>query len=205
MREWTNETLTDAMVEESVNRNMERIEDRHEELQGLLSRVPPIMENTDTPESNLIRLHEIRDGVTAIAAEVSACRDGCSQCCYQAVAVTSAEADKIGKHLGIEPVDAPMMLDRDDSVAKYMAVPCPFLKKKRCSVYEVRPSACRTHFNVSSFPEVCDVVNFPNREVPTLDMRMLWMAEGVLALQSGYTLADIREFFPEGATPTQKL
>lgn len=205
MSNWTNETLTDAIVEASVEKNFEKVTERQEELHDLFARIPPLMENSDTPESNLIRLHEIRDGVIEIAASVSACRDGCSQCCYQAVAVTSAEAAKIGKHLGIDPVDAPMMLDRDNSVSKYMAVPCPFLKKKRCSIYEVRPSACRTHFNVSRFPEVCDVVNFPNREVPTLDMRMLWMAEGVLALQADYTLADIREFFPEGASPTQKL
>lgn len=202
---WTPETLTDDIVQESVERKMDQLQPRLEEFSGLMRRVEGLMRSDDPPADNLIRLHEVRDAMAEITSTIAACRAGCSHCCHMAVGMSSSEAAKIGEHLGITPERPPMQLDRDTSVEKYMNVPCPFLKKKHCTIYEVRPSACRTHYNVSDYPEVCDTVNFPGRDVPTLDMRPLWAAEGLFVLQDGQTLADIREFFPEGATPTQKL
>lgn len=202
---WTPETLTDEIVEASTVANMKKLEPRFEELTILLSRVGDILQSDEDPGQRLIAVREIRDEVAAIASTVAACRAGCSHCCHMAVGITSSDAAKIGEHLGITPEKPRMQLDPSGNIDKYMNSPCPFLKKKHCTIYEVRPSACRTHYNVSDYPEVCDTLNFPGRDVPSLDMRPIWTAEGLLSFQDGQTHADIRDFFPEGATPTQRL
>lgn len=202
---WTNETLTDDIVGESAMDNMKKLEPQFGRLTALMSRAEVLLQSKEDPGQRLIEVREIRDEVAAIASTVAACRAGCSHCCHMAVGITSSDAAKIGEHLGITPEKPRMQVDPSGNVDKYMNVPCPFLKKKHCTIYEVRPSACRTHYNVSNYPEVCDTVNFPGRDVPSLDMRPIWTAECLLSVRDGQTHADIRDFFPEGANPTQKL
>jgi Fe-S-cluster containining protein len=43
---------------------------------------------------------------------------------------------------------------RDTPYAKEKRA-CPLLKEGRCSVYEVRPTACRGHYALNQAPEVC--------------------------------------------------
>ena len=85
-----------------------------------------------------------------------ACRAGCDHCCYQSVGVTPPEALAIFDHLSrtlsdaaLErfgaPVAAARARTRDLSTGDRFSPehPCVFLEAGRCTIYEVRPLACR--------------------------------------------------------------
>jgi len=107
-----------------------------------------VMEGTST----------IVDGVLARAADGQrlACQLGCAHCCYQPVGVTAPEVFAIHDHLRArlspdalaavaERVHAADASARGKSAAERLSpeLPCPFLQQDRCSIYEVRPLACR--------------------------------------------------------------
>lgn len=85
-----------------------------------------------------------------------ACRAGCSHCCHQAVGVTAPEALAIYDYLEAT-LDADELaatanrIRAADQKTRGMSsaerhspeLPCPFLIEDRCSIYEVRPVACR--------------------------------------------------------------
>jgi Fe-S-cluster containining protein len=101
----------------------------------------------------------LAEGLLAQApAGAVACRAGCDHCCYQIVGVTPPEALAIFDHLSRTASDAAL----DEISARISAArtrtrglssadrfspdhPCPFLETSsgRCSIYEVRPLACR--------------------------------------------------------------
>src|SRR5690606_23838660 len=85
-----------------------------------------------------------------------ACRSGCDHCCYQSVGVTPPEALAIAAHL--RETLAPVELEHVRTTLRAFAerirglsseervspdLPCPFLREHACSIYEVRPLACR--------------------------------------------------------------
>jgi Fe-S-cluster containining protein len=99
-----------------------------------------------------------------------ACRAGCDLCCTRNVAVTSLEADLVVRHLEetggrklLEKIEASKNLPRFQPLTTTNTLahlcrngqpppeekcdpawrPCPFLTKSRCSIYAVRPFACR--------------------------------------------------------------
>lgn len=144
------------------------------------------------PRAKLKRFFEAADAYCKAILPFSACTHGCSYCCNIAATLTSTEAELIGKHVGRKPK---VMTERVDVLAnqkKYSGVPCPFLKKGRCSIYEVRPLACRVHFNLADTPELCDTTTVA--EIPMIDNRAI---DAVLfrAFRND-AWADIRDFFP---------
>lgn len=92
-----------------------------------------------------------------------ACKEGCSWCCYQAVAITALEAFRIAKYI-TEEMDQDSQLavnenlreldkkTRGASISKRssLQLPCAFLKDGTCTIYPVRPLSCAefTSFNV---------------------------------------------------------
>jgi len=88
-----------------------------------------------------------------------ACRAGCSLCCHNWISVTAPEVLLIARALragerGGEMVAAVhqaatqgMGLDRDERLERRLA--CPLLVDGLCSVYPVRPLACRSFFSFS--------------------------------------------------------
>jgi Fe-S-cluster containining protein len=87
-----------------------------------------------------------------------ACRAGCDHCCYQIVGVTPPEALAIFDHLSRTASDAALAALADRVAAARARTrglssaerfspdhPCPFLEQPtgRCTIYEVRPLACR--------------------------------------------------------------
>lgn len=84
------------------------------------------------------------------------CRSGCTHCCYQAVGVSAPEVFAIYEHLqstcSPEELEARVARIRSaDEATRGKSsderfspeLPCPFLDEGRCSIYEVRPLACR--------------------------------------------------------------
>ncbi|MDE2430964.1 MAG: YkgJ family cysteine cluster protein [Burkholderiales bacterium] len=81
-----------------------------------------------------------------------ACRAGCSHCCHASVEIFSPEAFAIVRTLKTLPADRlsairqrllEYELDNIDDPAWTKRPACPFLDDHRCSIYAVRPVACR--------------------------------------------------------------
>jgi Fe-S-cluster containining protein len=87
----------------------------------------------------------------AAAADIQCC-SGCTFCCHQNVDVTVPEAILVALRLGDEADPrraatleaAALFKDLDDEARIATGRPCPMLIDNRCSVYEVRPLACRS-------------------------------------------------------------
>jgi len=100
---------------------------------------------------------KIAEGALALdPAHPPACRPGCAHCCHQAVGVVAPEALAIHEHLRstrtpgeLEAVVLRIRTADDRTRGLTSAerqspdLPCPFLEEDRCSIYEVRPLACR--------------------------------------------------------------
>lgn len=158
------------------------------------------MEIAQLPLSQRIRYNKLVKLVDQAAVEIlpfTACRKGCSHCCNIAVLMSDVEAQRIGEVIGRKPVktgafpaDVPALQD------KYFGVPCTFLKGGRCSIYAVRPLACRVHFNMADDPLFCSTAIAPqNSLVPSLNLHGVDRA--LFVMTYGSLHADIRDFFPK--------
>ena len=122
---------------------------------------------------NIARLHRELD--EKIKPMPKACGVGCSFCCYQHFRIVAIEEHAISRfviekmpeqsqnrvranlHAWFDYFDGntPDVID-DDAWAKFEdkqrtdRFPCPFLLDHKCSIYEVRPVACRGHIEAES-------------------------------------------------------
>lgn len=104
----------------------------------------------------------------AVAEIPFACRDGCASCCTRSVTMTTAEGRDIAAYLADGGGKRPDWADSggagrplrttNDLAANYLAgrevepepeapwiyEPCGFLRDERCTIYPVRPFACRS-------------------------------------------------------------
>ncbi|MNL33134.1 hypothetical protein D3C87_1550280 [compost metagenome] len=109
--------------------------------------------------------------------------------------MTETEADILGKFVGRKPKKITQRVDILANIPKYNGVPCPFLKKGRCSVYEVRPLACRIHFNLADTPYFCNTDIPPGDSlVPQINNSEIDKAH--FRAFGKEVWADIRDFFP---------
>lgn len=142
-----------------------------------------------------MRMWEAASEVSKILTPYTACKQGCSYCCNIATTLTTTEAQIIGKHVGRKPKVFTTRVNILDNIKKYSGVQCPFLKKGRCSIYEVRPLACRVHFNFSDTPYFCNTA-IPSGQsvVPQMDTNQIDAAHFNAFRQEIW--ADMRDFFP---------
>ena len=105
---------------------------------------------------------------------------GCSQpgCCYQSLFVTLAEGLVIARNLihnGLDTAGFRKKLEREGEEADKVGVdewwklarPCLMLKNARCTIYNIRPVMCRSHFSWSE-PQLCQPPVFA--KIKTVDM-----------------------------------
>ena len=98
----------------------------------------------------------LADGLLAGAGATVACKAGCDHCCHQVVGITAPEALAIVDHvrhawslaevsaLAARVADAYQRSRGLSSAQRFSPEhPCPLLNAGKCSVYEVRPLACR--------------------------------------------------------------
>lgn len=97
------------------------------------------------------------DGLLARAPQGSiACKAGCDHCCHQVVGVTAPEALAIFDHLKNTRTEEQLaafarhVIARDEAGRGLSSAerfspdhPCVFLEAGKCTIYEVRPLACR--------------------------------------------------------------
>jgi Fe-S-cluster containining protein len=100
------------------------------------------------------------DVETCARAGGAECAPGCSSCCYLLVSITPFEAFAIARHL-LEtrtPADLARITERLKALAEVPVdprhrhdaqIPCALLESDRCSIYEHRPSMCRTALSQS--------------------------------------------------------
>lgn len=155
------------------------------------------------PHARLRMVYRLADKFwQAMYKDAAVCSEGCSHCCYVNVNVTLYEAEYIARMAGLPDPDASPNRRRD-----YTDTPCPFLKDYRCSIYEFRPMACRAFASLDS-AEYCADRTWPSHQVTCLSPpgvggnEVVNQAyEIVLAMNEGYPLKDIREFF--GTAPVE--
>ena len=147
------------------------------------------------PRSKLVKILRLADAAMAYSAPYVACAKGCSACCKMNVTISSIEADRLAAASGrrAATLNRPIVHD----LAEFNGVPCPFLVGDVCSVYEVRPFACRTHMSFDTDSYWCQ----PERAL--LAAMQQFRPEGAITayrtLVAGSRLggtADIRDFFP---------
>ena len=126
------------------------------------------------------------------------CAQQCSHCCHMAVTILDEEAKRIAQFLGRRyekqahyktAMDVAEYHDR--VITKYLRVPCTFLKAGKCSVYEVRPFACRLHHTVSPTNECCDLKVL--RVTPAVNLAFLEKTHAHILQNQGF--GDIRDYF----------
>lgn len=148
-----------------------------------------------TATKRLMWLHRAADAFSSAVAPHAACRPGCTHCCHIPVTVTAAEAVLIGKATGVAPVQHPASEAVDASYEN----PCPFLVDSRCSIYAVRPTVCRAHFNLDADALLCELTPGGQVPVPLADNRALMLTAAQVAGHGGLS-ADIRRWFPKAST-----
>jgi len=84
------------------------------------------------------------------------CGAGCAACCHQDVEATIPEAILVAAQIGgaADPRHDAILAEAEasssDAAQKLGPRPCPLLQENRCSVYDVRPLACRAVFSPSA-------------------------------------------------------
>ncbi|MAN04933.1 MAG: zinc/iron-chelating domain-containing protein [Owenweeksia sp.] len=127
------------------------------------------------------QFHELHDEVFA---EINCLN--CANCCKTTGPLfTDTDINRLAKHFGLRPaefIDQYLRVDEDGDFV-LQVLPCPFLGEDNyCSVYEVRPKACReyphtdrnkmhqilelTRKNAEACPAVMEMVNRMKDRIP---------------------------------------
>lgn len=192
-------------LDESVASNFKKIDHRHTELSWLInSETASTIKMTASTDTKVKRLIGVIHKISDIIEPIVACKKGCSHCCNMAVGISHWEATRIGKFITrppakLKPLNYAEQAEFIHDIDKFKGVPCPFLVNHTCSIYEVRPLACMTNFNISDYPQICDLQN-TEIPVPTINLTKVWEAAAEVCIDPAI-FGDIRTFFPPEAKP----
>ncbi|HEX2684780.1 MAG TPA: YkgJ family cysteine cluster protein [Ferruginibacter sp.] len=140
--------------QETISRILKMIDDYVVQLKELRTK--------DLPETTR-QVHGAIDGFFEKTPEEEKkevrCRSGCTACCYIDVDVSGDEAALIVEHCianGIEIDKSYLVEQAAAGRSTYSPLSrCVFLKDNLCTIYSVRPIACRKHW-VKTDPALCD-------------------------------------------------
>ncbi|HEX2660944.1 MAG TPA: YkgJ family cysteine cluster protein [Polyangia bacterium] len=118
---------------------------------------PKVERAVELARNAMAAMSRLAEGLLASAPQGAvACKPGCDHCCHQSVGVTPPEALAIFEHLRhtlgeVERAALAAQLAVSEERTRGLSAaerfspdhPCPFLAQGRCSIYEVRPLACR--------------------------------------------------------------
>jgi len=130
----------------------------------------------------------------SVVEPLSACKKGCSHCCYGPVPLHEAEARAVARSLGVSTraIHEVERLERDSSIDA--SQPCVFNKLGVCAIYESRPLSCRTKFNLDRDDLLCRHAPESHNPVPFASTSLLKTAQSSFFKDSGL-VADIRHWF----------
>ncbi len=183
-----------------------QVEAKHQhDIDMLAAELRSVLRSKRSAEWKYEQSVRLLDELVAYYAPVSPCKRGCAFCCHQAVSIFKIEAERIAKYSKRQMQKPPgfdfLTYTRNEHskyIEKYEGKACPFLRNNECSVYEVRPLACRGHLSLDNDALNCDTVNRPGAKVPYLRTHPWIQNIGVSIDALGQTVGDIREFFQEG-------
>lgn len=109
-----------------------------------------------------IRFYKMADELIGQSPNRIACKTGCNYCCHYHVMVTPVEVFTIIEH--IERLAEVEKQELENSIQKYAErvkdmtpyqhehtnIQCSFLKEQQCSIYQIRPLACRGHHSTDA-------------------------------------------------------
>lgn len=186
--------LTPAEAEQQAIQNLQRLNGTTD-LSGLRADLMAALQLPIAQKGRMNRALKVAQEMAKTVVPYSACRSGCSYCCHTSVAVSLLEAQMIGDAIGQAPLNVPPRQSRE-GIEQYHRQPCPFLKNSKCSIYSVRPMACRLMFNMADNPFFCNTEIDPeDSHVTQLNLKDIELAFTGTFLEEGF--ADIRDFFPE--------
>ena len=159
-------------------------------------------QGADDTVAFIAQLHRGLDTVAEQARTTGpqpACQAGCAHCCHLRVEATEPEVFHIAKHLRAQPAEA--LADALSALHRHVTTAalnptnparqaCSFLVDERCSIYPVRPAACRKAHSLSA-PHCAE----QSATIPQ-NLRLLVDAE---ALMAGTALAYRDQPLPASA------
>ena len=143
----------------------------------------------DSSFKKLEQIYSLMDSLLAYVSKYIPCREGCSDCCYLKVPISSIEADYIQARAGIRQA---INLENKNLFGS----PCPFLKAGSCSFYAYRPFVCRRHVALYDSPrwcrlELCGKYKFPVFRRTVIESSF----EYLVSADSAGFFYDIRQVF----------
>jgi hypothetical protein len=145
------------------------------------------------PMSKLHRLYEAMDSMIIHLNKFSACKSGCSNCCYYPVTISDIEISFIEKREKIRRNLSPSKNPED----AHRGVACVFLDDGKCSIYSSRPFACRNLLSMAQSSKICDPKYAFDYEMPILQFGGFKQAFDLIRFEAGCgdEPYDIREAF----------
>lgn len=143
--------------------------------------------------NKLARLYDAMNKMGKYLHKSTACSSGCSNCCHYPVTVSSVEAKYIRKNEKVKLIKKPP----NPNANAHRGVPCIFLKRGKCSIYESRPFVCRKLVSMARTNKICDVKYAFEYPLPMIDLLGFKEAYGDIRMESGDAHApyDIRDLF----------
>jgi Fe-S-cluster containining protein len=137
---------------------------------------------------------------------LSPCEAGCSACCFTQVSVTADEAQLLLEHL---PETPPPRFEQQSQCGNdflafsrlpYSSRQCVFLDhESRCSVYQDRPSVCRTNAVLGEASQCDTSTEFrPQRLVRTSKADMVIYAAFEFSAKNGALASELGKLLIEG-------
>lgn len=143
----------------------------------------------------LRKIYALVDKLVEAADSFTACKRGCSACCHITVNITEVEAQIIEEHTGRRYKRLTTPIRHRESA--FTGMPCPFLVENACSIYPVRPFACRHHMSFNLDAYWCAPERAHLAEMPFVAFGGAQQAYGVVTrLHTGGMYGDIRDYFP---------
>jgi Fe-S-cluster containining protein len=167
---------------------------------GLQDAARRVINQNASRKSKRQKMIALIDEAGAALAPFTPCKKGCSSCCYIPALVFEYEAQVIALDTGrvMQSVARRDPRNVKAETDKYTGVACPFLINDLCSIYDIRPFACRQHHSMDDTAEQCSL------DIPSEQSNVPKHA-GIAAIESCFVylgmsesavIGDLREFFP---------